>query len=28
MRPVLENTLGAPITDTDSPLPLVELKLD
>ncbi|WP_293044703.1 nitroreductase family deazaflavin-dependent oxidoreductase [Mycobacterium sp.] len=28
MRPVLEDTLGAPITDTDTPLPLVELKLD
>jgi deazaflavin-dependent oxidoreductase (nitroreductase family) len=27
-RPVLEETLGAPITDTDSPLPLVELRLD
>lgn len=27
-RPVLENTLGAPITDTDTPLPLVELRLD
>lgn len=27
MRPVLEDTLGAPITDTDTPLPLVELKL-
>ncbi|SPM27966.1 nitroreductase family deazaflavin-dependent oxidoreductase [Mycobacterium terramassiliense] len=25
-RPVLENTLGAPITDTDSPLPIVELR--
>jgi deazaflavin-dependent oxidoreductase (nitroreductase family) len=28
MRPVLEDTLGAPITDTDTPLPLVELRLD
>ncbi|WP_167386412.1 nitroreductase family deazaflavin-dependent oxidoreductase [Mycobacterium marseillense] len=28
MRPVLEDTLGAPITDTDTPLPLVEFKLD
>ncbi|OBH66042.1 nitroreductase [Mycobacterium colombiense] len=28
MRPVLEQTLGAPITDTDTPLPLVELLLD
>lgn len=28
MRPVLEDTLGEPITDTDTPLPLVELKLD
>lgn len=28
MRPVLEQTLGAPITDTGTPLPLVELKLD
>lgn len=27
-RPVLEDTLGAPITDTDTPLPLVELRLD
>jgi deazaflavin-dependent oxidoreductase (nitroreductase family) len=27
-RPVLEDTLGAPITDTDSPLPMVELRLD
>ncbi len=27
-RPVLENTLGAPITDTDSPLPIVELRCD
>jgi deazaflavin-dependent oxidoreductase (nitroreductase family) len=26
-RPVLERTLGAPITDTDSPLPVVELRL-
>lgn len=28
MRPVLEETLGVPITDTDTPLPLVELRLD
>lgn len=28
MRPVLEETLGAPITDSNTPLPLVELKLD
>lgn len=28
MRPVLEHTLGVPITDTDTPLPLVELRLD
>jgi deazaflavin-dependent oxidoreductase (nitroreductase family) len=28
MRPVLEQTLGVPITDTDTPLPLVELRLD
>ncbi|OBJ38575.1 nitroreductase [Mycobacterium colombiense] len=28
MRPVLEQTLGAPITDTGTPLPLVELRLD
>jgi deazaflavin-dependent oxidoreductase (nitroreductase family) len=27
-RPVLENTLSAPITDTDSPLPIVELRCD
>lgn len=27
-RPVLENTLGAPITETDSPLPIVELRCD
>jgi deazaflavin-dependent oxidoreductase (nitroreductase family) len=27
-RPMLEDTLGAPITDTDSPLPMVELRLD
>ena len=27
-RPVLEETLGAPITDTDTPLPMVELRLD
>jgi deazaflavin-dependent oxidoreductase (nitroreductase family) len=26
MRPVLEETLGAPITDTDTPLPMVELR--
>jgi deazaflavin-dependent oxidoreductase (nitroreductase family) len=26
--PVLEETLGAPITETDTPLPLVELRLD
>ncbi len=26
--PVLEETLGAPITDTDSALPIVELRLD
>jgi deazaflavin-dependent oxidoreductase (nitroreductase family) len=25
---VLEETLGAPITDTDAPLPMVELRLD
>ncbi|OBK99266.1 nitroreductase [Mycobacterium sp. 1165178.9] len=28
MRPVLEDTLGVPITDTGTPLPLVELRLD
>ncbi|WP_082950416.1 nitroreductase family deazaflavin-dependent oxidoreductase [Mycobacterium sp. E1715] len=28
MRPVLEDTLGASITDTGAPLPLVELRLD
>lgn len=28
MRPVLEETLGVSITDTDTPLPLVELRLD
>ncbi|MCV7428318.1 nitroreductase family deazaflavin-dependent oxidoreductase [Mycobacterium montefiorense] len=27
-RPVLEETLGVAITDTDTPLPLVELRLD
>ena len=27
-RPVLEETLGEPITDTDTPLPMVELRLD
>ncbi len=27
-RPVLEDTLGVPITDTDTPLPMVELRLD
>jgi hypothetical protein len=27
-RPVLEETLGAPITDADSPPPIVELRLD
>jgi deazaflavin-dependent oxidoreductase (nitroreductase family) len=27
MRPVLERTLGSPITDTDTPLPLVEFRL-
>jgi deazaflavin-dependent oxidoreductase (nitroreductase family) len=26
LRPVLEETLGEPITDTDTPLPLVELR--
>lgn len=28
LRPVLEETLGAPITQTNTPLPLVELRLD
>jgi deazaflavin-dependent oxidoreductase (nitroreductase family) len=28
MRPVLEGTLGMPITETDTPLPMVELRLD
>lgn len=27
-KPVLEETLGAPLTDTDAPLPIVELRLD
>jgi deazaflavin-dependent oxidoreductase (nitroreductase family) len=27
-RPVLERTLGGPITDTDTALPIVELRLD
>jgi deazaflavin-dependent oxidoreductase (nitroreductase family) len=27
-RPVLERTLGSPITETDTPLPIVELRLD
>lgn len=27
-KPVLEQTLGEPITDTNTPLPLVELRLD
>ena len=27
-KPVLEETLGQPITDTSTPLPLVELRLD
>ncbi|MGZ4514936.1 MAG: nitroreductase family deazaflavin-dependent oxidoreductase [Mycobacterium sp.] len=27
MRPVLEDTLGAPIGDTNTPLPMVELRL-
>jgi deazaflavin-dependent oxidoreductase (nitroreductase family) len=27
-RPVLEETLGAPISDTNTPLPMVELRLD
>jgi len=28
LRPVLEATLGVPITETGTPLPLVELRLD
>lgn len=28
LRPVLEKTLGVPITETDTALPLVELRLD
>ena len=28
MRPALEDTLGVPITETDTPLPMVELRLD
>lgn len=28
LSPVLEETLGAPITDTDNPLPIVELRCD
>jgi deazaflavin-dependent oxidoreductase (nitroreductase family) len=28
LRRVLQETLGAPITDTDTPLPLVELRRD
>ncbi|MEM6107885.1 nitroreductase family deazaflavin-dependent oxidoreductase [Mycobacterium sp. 050272] len=28
LRPALEETLGVPITDTGTPLPLVELRLD
>jgi deazaflavin-dependent oxidoreductase (nitroreductase family) len=28
MHPVLEDTLGTPITDTNTPLPMVELRLD
>lgn len=28
LKPVLEETLGEPITDTDTPLPLVEFRLD
>lgn len=28
MRPVLEETLGVPITETDTALPMVELRLD
>ena len=27
-KPVLEETLGEPITDSDTPLPMVELRLD
>lgn len=27
-KPVLEETLGGPITDTNTPLPIVELRLD
>ncbi len=27
-KPVLEHTLGSPITETDTPLPIVELRLD
>jgi len=26
-KPILEETLGQPITDTDAPLPMVELRL-
>ncbi len=28
MKPVLEETLGVPITETETPLPMVELRLD
>ena len=28
MRPVLEETLGTPISDTDTPLPMVEFRLN
>jgi hypothetical protein len=28
LKQVLEETLGTPITDTDTPLPMVELRLD
>ena len=28
LRPALEETLGVPITETDTPLPMVELRLD
>jgi deazaflavin-dependent oxidoreductase (nitroreductase family) len=28
LRPVLEETLGVPVTETGTPLPLVELRLD
>jgi len=28
LKPVLENTLGVPITETGTPLPLVELRFD